>query len=205
MPIGIPINPDHLDWTGDNPGIMLKEREDGPWSALALFFRIAWSAHGRGTALVLYEKPDVGLTFPDVHNVVITDNEPMARYLMQDFVARFGVFGEVAAFGAMAYLPLTYARTTGDPTGNRVTETVCSGNLAIELVFEELGKPTALELPPALSGTGAHTMFSLLVESRRAAIMVNGRRLPGHPVPREQAGIQTTTAFLYYAESWLRS
>jgi hypothetical protein len=105
----------------------------------------------------------------------------------------------------MAYLPLTCARTTGDPTGNRVTETVCSGNLAIELVYEELGKPTALELPPALSGTGAHTMFSLLVESRRAAIMVNGRRLPGHPVPREQAGIQTTTAFLYYAESWLRS
>jgi len=30
MPIGIPINPGRLDWTGDNPGIMLKEREDGP-------------------------------------------------------------------------------------------------------------------------------------------------------------------------------
>lgn len=205
MPIGIPINPDHLDWTGENPGIMLKEREDGPWSALALFFRIAWSTHGRGTALVLYEKPDVARTFPEVRNVVITDNEPMARYLMRDFVARFGVFGEVAAFKAMGYMPLTHARTTGDPTGNRVTETVCSGNLAIEMVFEELGKPTALELPPALSGTGAHTMFSLLVESRRATIMVNGQRLPGHPVPREQAGIQTTTAFLYYAESWLRS
>lgn len=205
MPIGIPINPDHLDWTGDNPGIMLKEREDGPWSALALFFRIAWSAHGRGTALVLYERPDVALTFPGVCNLVITDNDPMARYLMQDFVARFGVFGEVAAFSAMRYLPLTYARTTGDPSSNRVTETVCSGNLAVELLFEELGKPTALELPPALSGTGAHTMFSLLVESRRAAIMVNGRTLPGKPVPREQAGIQTTTAFLYYAESWLRS
>ena len=205
MPIGIPINADHLDWTGDNPGIMLKERENGPWSALALFFRIAWSAHGRGTALVLYEQPDAALTVPDAHNVVITDNEPMARYLMQDFVGRFGVFGEVAAFQAMRYLPLTHAATTGDPCGKRVTETICSGNLAVELVWEELGKPTALELPPELSGTGAHTMFSVLVESRRAAILVNGRQLPGKPVPREQAGIQTTTAFLYYAESWLRA
>jgi hypothetical protein len=43
------------------------------------------------------------------------------------------------------------------------------------------------------------------VESREAAILVNGRKLPGKPVPREQAGIQTTTAFLYYAESWLQA
>lgn len=205
MPIGIPINPGRLDWTGDNPGIMLKEREDGPWSALALFFRVAWSAHGRGTALMLYEQPDSATSLPDVYNVVITDNEPMARYLMSDFVGRFGVFGEVAAFQAMRYLPLTHATTTGDPCGNRVTETVCSDNLAIELVWEVLGKPTALELPPEQSGTGVHTMFSLLVESREAAILVNGRKLPGKPVPREQAGIQTTTAFLYYAESWLRA
>lgn len=205
MPIGIPINPDRLDWTGDNPGIMLKEREDGPWSALALLFRIAWSPHGRGTALVLYEQPDVARSAPDANNVVITDNEPMAGYLMRDFVAKFGVFGEVAAFAAMRYMPLTHTMTTGDPCGNRVTEVVCSGSLSVELVWEALGRPTALELPPALSGTGAHTMFSLLVESRRAAILVNGRRLPGAPVPREQAGIQTTTAFLYYAESWLRA
>lgn len=205
MPIGIPINPDHLDWTGDNPGIMLKQQEDGPWSALALFFRIAWSPHGRGTALVLYEKPDVPLSLPDAHNVVITDNEPMARYLMRDFVGRFGVFGEVAAFSAMPYLPMTHAATSGDPLGKRVTETVCHGDLAVELVWEGLGTPTALELPPELSGTGAHTMFSLLVESRQASIFVNGRKLPGKPVAREQAGIQTTTAFLYYAESWLRA
>lgn len=205
MPTGTPINPDRLDWTGDNPGIMLKEQDEGPWSALALFFRIAWSPHGRGTALVLYEQPDVGIATPAVNNVVIGDNEPLTRYLMSDFVGKFGVFGEVAAFKGMRHLPLTHSATTGDPCGNRVTETVASGSLCVELVWEGLGRPTALELPPELSGTGAHTMFSLLVESRQAAIMVNGRRLPGRPVAREQAGIQTTTAFLYYAESWLRA
>ena len=33
---------------------------------------------------------------------------------------------------------------------------------------------------------------------------VNGRSLPGHAVPREMAGRQITTAFLTFAESWIR-
>jgi hypothetical protein len=204
MPIGIPIHPATLDWTGENPGIMLKEREDGPWTALALFFRVAWSPAGRGTALMLYENPDVAVGHPQVNNVVITDNEPLARYLMDDFVAKFGPFGTSPAFRAMSYLPMTHSATTGDPCGNRYCESVTSGSLGVELVWEELGRPTALELPPELSGTQAHTMFSLLVEARRASIHVRGRRLPGKPVAREQAGIKTTTAFLYFAESWLK-
>ena len=118
MPIGVPINPGRIDWTGENPGIMLRESEDGPWTGLALLFRIAWSALGRGTALVLYENPEVAVGHPQVNNVVITDNEPMARWLMQDFVGKFGGFGDVPAFLAMSYLPLTHAATSGDPCGN---------------------------------------------------------------------------------------
>jgi len=205
MPIGIPINPGRIDWTGENPGIMLKERENGPWTALALFFRVALSPEGRGSALVLYESPKSAVGHPQVNNVVITDNEPMARFLMQDFVARFGAFGEAPAFKTMTYLPMTHAATTGDPSGARYTESMASGTLAVELVWEELGQPTALEIPPRLSGTRQHTMFSLLVEARRASILVNGRALPGKPVAREQAGLKTTTAFLYFAESWIRA
>ena len=204
MPIGIPINPGRIDWSGENPGIMLKERADGPWSALALFFRIAWSPEGRGSALMLYEQPDTAAGPPAANNLVITDNEPMARYLMRDFVGKFGVFGAVPAFRTMPYVPLRHAATHGDPRGHRYVETVGSDGVTVELVWEDLGQPTAIEIPPPLSGTGEHTMFSLLVEARRAAIIVNGRPLPGTPVPREQAGLKTTTAFLYFAESWIR-
>lgn len=203
MPIGIPVNPGRIDWTGENPGILLKEREDGPWSALALFFRIAWSPHGAGRAMMIYERPELAEGPPRAANAVITDNAPMARYLMDEFVARFGVFGEVPAFRAMPVLPLRSASRSGDPRGTRYVESVSSDALSVELVWEDLGVPTAIELPPELSGTGAHTMFSLLVEARRASILVNGRPLPGVPVPREQAGIRTTTAFLYFAETWI--
>ena len=205
MPIGVPINPGRIDWSGENPGIMLKERADGPWSALALFFRIAWSPQGRGTALVLYGQPDAAAGLPAADNVVITDNEPMARYLMRDFVGKFGVFGEVPAFRAMSYAPLTHAATGGDPCASRYVETVGAPGVTVELVWEDLGAPTAIEIPPPLSGTREHTMFSRLVEARRAAIIVNGRQLPGVPVPREQAGLKTTTAFLYFAETWIRA
>lgn len=205
MPIGVPINAGQLDWTGENPGIMLKESETGPWTALALFFRIAWSPEGRGSALVLYENPNVAVGHPQANNVVISDNEAMARFLMRSFVGKFGVFGDVPAFQTMTYLAMTHAATTGDPCGNRYTESIASSNLAVELVWEDLGRPTAIEIPPSLSGTRAHTMFSLLVEARRAAIFINGRSLPGKPVTREQAGLKTTTAFLYFAESWIRA
>jgi hypothetical protein len=203
MPLARPIHPGRIDWTGENPGILLKERPDGPWSTLALFFRIFWSPAGRGTVLLLYEKPDQAVTLPDACNVVISDNEPLARFLMDGFVARLGgAFGGSPAFQAVRYLPMTAGGPSGDPRSS-YRETVRSDDIEVELVWSELGTPTALELPRALTGTKAHEMFSLLVESRDARILLNGRRLPGVPVPREQAGVQTTTAFLYFSETWI--
>jgi len=46
-----------VDWSGENPGISLKERPDGPFVALASFFRVVLSPHGRGHALVLLQSP----------------------------------------------------------------------------------------------------------------------------------------------------
>ena len=66
MPLPTPINPGTVVWTGENPGILLKEDPDGPWSALAMFFRIFYSPAGRGSALMLYEKPDLAASLPIV-------------------------------------------------------------------------------------------------------------------------------------------
>ena len=37
MPLNEPITPGVVDWTGENPGILLKN-EDGSFAAMALFF-----------------------------------------------------------------------------------------------------------------------------------------------------------------------
>lgn len=202
MPLESPIHPGKVDWTGENPGIMLKTDPDGPWSALALFFRIFYSPAGRGTALLLYENPNVEQSLPDVTNVMLSDNRPMAEYLMDNFIAKLGAFGGPPAFKAVQHLDITESYPTGDPR-SRYTEVVKAKGVDVELIWDGLGTPTALELPIELTGTKEHDMFSLLVESLDPQIVLNGKRLEGKPIPREQAGIKTVTSFLYFSETWV--
>src|SRR4051812_43431468 len=80
-----PFPDGELDWSGDNPGIYLKEAEDGPFVTLALWFRVVLSPHGKGNALLLFEDPTREAAWPDVANFCLTDNEPLARYLVENF------------------------------------------------------------------------------------------------------------------------
>lgn len=205
MPLSTPVNPGKIWWSGDNPGILLKESEDGPWTALTLFFRIVYTPAGRGNALFLYEQPDSSESLPNVHNIVLHDNEEMARWLAENFIASLpGAFSESPAFKALQYVPLTEVYASGD-TSSRYTQIVKAEGIEVELIWDQLGTPTALELTPQHVGTRSHELFNLLVESRDASIVVNGRRLPGKVAPREQAGIKTTTGFVYFSEIWIES
>ena len=202
MPIAPAINPGKIDWSGENPGILLKEDPDGPFSAMALFFRIVFSPAGRGHALLLYENPNVEDSLPAVHNVMLSDNESLARYLMANFIGKLPSFAGAPAFKAVQYVTVDSVRSEGDPR-SRYAEVVTAPGLEVRLDWDELGRPVALELPPEETGPKEHEMFTLLIESRKASIFVNGTPLPGRPVPRVQAGIETTTAFLYFSETWI--
>src|SRR5438094_402074 len=46
-------HPGVVDWSGENPGMYLKEKADGAFVTLVSFFRVVASPHGRGHALVL--------------------------------------------------------------------------------------------------------------------------------------------------------
>ena len=46
-------------------------------------------------------------------------------------------------------------------------------------------------------------MFTLLVPAQSAQIIVNGASLPGKVGSRVQAGMETTSAFLYFSETWV--
>jgi hypothetical protein len=87
--------------------------------------------------------------------------------------------------------------------GHRYSETISGEELSVELVWEGLEPPRALELTPNQVGTGEHTMFTLLVPAQQAQIIVNGHSLNGSVGTRVQAGYETTTAFLYFSETWV--
>ncbi|MFU0507052.1 hypothetical protein [Pseudaminobacter sp. NGMCC 1.201702] len=202
MPLAEPITPGVVDWSGENPGILLKDAA-GDFSAMALFFRIAWSPAGQGHVLLLYGTPAAVSGTAEAPNVLLTDNASLAAFLKDNFIGRLKIFRAPPAFEGMSVKLAQAVRSSGDPMGHRYCETISGDGLTVELVWEELEPPRALELTPDQVGTGAHTMFSLLVPARTARIIVNGYSLPGQIGTRIQAGIETTTAFLYFSETWV--
>src|SRR5712691_11791308 len=98
--------PGAVDWSGENPGMYLKEKADGPFVTLVSFFRMVVSPHGRRHALVLLESPMLNTSLPEALNVCVTDNDPLARWLVKDFVTSFGSFKGVPALASMEYIPL---------------------------------------------------------------------------------------------------
>jgi hypothetical protein len=192
-----------VEWSGENPGVSLKETPDGPFVALASFFRVVLSPHGRGHALVLLQSPQDRAPPPERANLCVTDNEPMARYLVSEFVANFGAWKGVPGLAGLIYRKLDSVAAGGDPASS-YSETVRAGDLTARLEWTGLGKPFCFALPPDKSATGRHHMPSLFVGCADASVTVNGRRLPGKPVPRDIAGQRISTAMLAFSETWIR-
>ena len=85
------VKPGAVDWTGDNPFIYLKTDPAGDWSTLAVYFRIALSPYGVGQAMLVLESP-YQPEHADARRLVLTDNPSMTRYLLDNFVKKFGLF-----------------------------------------------------------------------------------------------------------------
>jgi hypothetical protein len=202
MPLDQPITPGTVDWTGENPGIVLKNK-DGSNASMALFFRVAWSPVGQGHMLLLYGSPGERTSKTKAPNVILTDNMALASFLKKNFVSRLPSFNIDPELESLPVRLAQSVRSSGDAMGHRYCETISGEGLVVDLVWEQLEKPIALELSPDQVGTRAHTMFTILVPSRSAQIIVNGYRLPGDVGERVQAGMKTTSAFLYFSETWI--
>src|SRR5262249_11866317 len=155
--------------------------------SLMVWFRIALSAFGKGHALVLMEDPTRERAWPQIANFCLSDNEPLARYLVLNFCQKFGAFREAKAFATLPYLPLIKHDADGDNITSSII-TASGPDIEVVLTWNKLGKPFAADVLPEQSATGAHEMYSVFVESEDASITVNGRRLKGRPFPRPFLG-----------------
>jgi len=197
------VLPGEVDWSGENPGMYLKETPDGPFVTLVSFFRVVASPHGRGHALILLEAPLLHRSLPEALNVCVTDNDALARYLVSNFATYFGAFKGAEALQYMDYVPLEGVAASGDPR-SAYMEWIKGPSVEATLSWEDLGEPFMVNIPKEKSATGKHALHSLFVDARRATATVNGRQLKGKPVPREFAGRQSSTAFLAYSETWIK-
>ena len=198
-----PIHPGQMFWTGDNPGIYLKATAEGPYTSLMLYFRISVSAHGPGHLLLLLEEPNHAMSLPDIHNVSVTDNEPLGRQLVENFCKHVGPFRNCRAFDALIWSHLDSVEEKGGENEFRVD--IRSGSNKYVLNWAELGAPFAVNVSPDISPTGRHEMFGCFVESKDSWIAINNRRLNGRPFPRESMGRKISSAFLAYSEIWVEA
>ncbi|SMG26464.1 hypothetical protein [Paraburkholderia susongensis] len=196
------VHPGTVAWTGDNPGIYLKETDDGEWSSLAAYFKINYSSFGMGKGVLLLEKPNVAASLPEACNVCIADNEALARYLMEHFFSRFAAFRASVGTAAIQYLPLTDSRSAGD-TRSRYQEILLSGDLEVVMTWNRLGTPYAVDMPAEKGPTQKHEMYSLFIDAADASIELNGRALRGKVTTRNFDGGKKSSAFLAFSESWM--
>ena len=197
-----PIHPGAIAWTGENPGIYLKDTQDGPWTGLATFFRITWSPYGRGSGVLLLSDPQAESSLPEVANVCISDNEELSRYLVRDFFANFASFRVSPGLQAIQYLPMTECHREGD-TRNTYSEVVSSRDLEVRMTWKDIGDPYAVDMPASKGPTKRHQMYSLFLDAPDATITVNGEPLKGRVVERDFADTRKSTAFLAFSESWM--
>lgn len=192
-----------VDWTGENPGIYLKDDAAGPWVTLASFFRVFMSPKGPGTALLLLASPGEASGTDAAPNVCITDNEPLARWLVNDFAAHFEFFRDTPSIAGVSYVGLESSERGGDALST-YSEAVSGGGYDVKLEWQGLGEPFGLVISPDTSPTGKHTFLSMFAGAEDGTVTLNGTRLTGKPVPRNAFGRQITSAFLALSETWLR-
>ena len=198
------VFPGTVEWSGENPGISLKEDPNGPFTTLASFFRVVLSPHGRGHALVLAQSPHEANPTAERGNYVFHDNDKLAHYLVKEFIANFGAWKGLPVLGNLHFRRLDSVEASGDPSSS-YSETVTAPDMNIKLTWSGLGKPFCFALPPDRSATGKHHMPSLFVGCQTATITVNGVTLPGKPIPRDVAGHTISTAMLAFSETWIRT
>jgi hypothetical protein len=198
------MQPGAIDWSGENPGMYLKDQPDGPFVSLVSFFRVVVSPHGRGHALILLESPLLDTSVPEALNVCVTDNDALAHWLVAEFVSHFGAFRGATALQSMRYVPLSGSQASGDQRESYM-EWIKGEGVEATLSWEDLGQPFMVRLPKGQSATGRHELWSLFVEAGRVNARVNGRELRGRPATRDFAGRRSSTACLAFSETWIRA
>lgn len=195
-----------VDWTGDNPFIYLKQDPSrADWSSLSLYFRVAASGYGSGKAMVVIEQPYEEAAAEGAARLCLTDNEPLARYLLEGFVKKFGVFRPCA--GLIDRLDIMSGARFQTRTDGRQLHVESAqsadGKLHVAMTWERLGRAFAVDVPQADAQTGRHEMLSIFQPAEAAHVEVGKRRLAGQTVERDFFGGRAQSAALAHSETWI--
>ena len=197
------VNPGTVEWSGENPGIYLKNDPNKDYSVVAVFFRIVLSPHGRGVGAIVLGAPASATAYPEAPNFCLTDNRPMMEYLIANFVSKFPTFAGQKGLDAMSWYDVTDSKQDNRNMPHSFSEELVSEAIRLQMSWKGIKAPMAVEVGPDASATKAHDMYAVFAEATDASITINGTNLPGNVATRQFFGQTMSTAFLALSETWV--
>lgn len=183
---------------GENPGIRLIAKEGAPPSTSASFWRVFQSPAGAGHVCFVTSDVTANGPSPDDIRLAFTDNGKLAEYVALQLMTAFDkVYGEKP-------FPVRTARF--ERSGDTVTawrETLKADGYAIDLVWREFYEPFVIESRAGVPHN-PYTILSTFVPAKTAEVVINGVRAAGAATPRMRGPRQSSSAFLAFAETWLK-
>lgn len=183
---------------GENPVIRLMPNEGTTPSTSVSFWRVFQSPAGMGhVCFVTSDITGDGPT-PDDIRLAFADSGKLADYVATQLMTAFDT-----AYGQQPF-PVRPARfeRRGDTT-TAWREMVSADGYSIELVWRDFHEPFAIESKAGVPHN-PFTILSTFVPARTAEVTINGRRAAGHVTPRMRGTRESSSAFLAFAETWLK-
>lgn len=183
---------------GENPGIRLVTKDGAPPSTSVSFWRVFQSPAGAGhVCFVTSDVTGDGQT-PDDIRLAFADNEALAAYVATQLMTAFE-----KAYGDTPF-PVRRARfeRSGD-TATAWKEAIKADGYAIDLVWRDFYEPFAIEGRVGVPHN-PYTILSTFIPARSAEVTINGARAAGTVTPRMRGDRQSSSAFLAFAETWLK-
>lgn len=183
---------------GENPGIRLVMKEGAPPSTSVSYWRVFQSPAGEGhVCFVTSDVKGDGPT-PDDIRLAFADNEHLAEYVATQLMTAFDT-----AYGDKPF-PVRRARfeRSGD-TATAWKETIKADGYAIDLVWRDFYEPFAIESRVGVPHN-PYTILSTFIPAKSADVIINGTRAAGTVTPRMRGNRQSSSAFLAFAETWLK-
>jgi hypothetical protein len=183
---------------GENPGIRLVVKDGAPPSTSVSFWRVLQSPAGAGhVCFVTSDIAGDGPT-PDDVRLAFADNLKLAEYVALQLMTAFD-----KAYGEKPF-PVSVARFehSGD-TATAWKESIKSDAYTIELVWRDFYDPFVIESRAGVPHN-PYTILSTFIPARAAEVIINGKRAAGNPTPRMRGTRQSSSAFLAFAETWLK-
>jgi hypothetical protein len=183
---------------GENPGIRLVAKEGAAASTSVSFWRVFQSPAGEGhVCFVTSDIAGDGPT-PDDIRLAFTDNEKLAEYVAVQLMTAFD-----KAYGEKPF-PVRRARfERKGGTTTAWTESLTADGYRIDLVWRDLLEPFAIESKAGVPHN-PYTILSTFVPAKTAEVVINGTRAAGQATPRMRGTRQSSSAFLAFAETWLK-